>query len=71
MPGAGRSVAGVLAEWVLEEVGGPRNDRSFILADKEGVIRRRADCGGAPKYTMYVPEIPVGGIKAAPGGEAL
>jgi peroxiredoxin Q/BCP len=31
------------------------NGHSFILIDEIGVIRWRADYGGAPKYTMYVP----------------
>lgn len=35
------------------------NDRydghSFILVDGQGLIRWRADYGGAPRYTMYVP----------------
>ena len=29
---------------------------TFILVDSEGVIRWRADYGGAPKYAMYVPD---------------
>ena len=28
---------------------------TFILVGPDGVIRWRADCGGAPKYTMFLP----------------
>jgi peroxiredoxin Q/BCP len=35
---------------------GDRNGHSFILVGKNGRIRWRADYGGAPKYTMYVPD---------------
>ncbi len=31
------------------------NGHSFIVVDESGLIRWRADYGGAPKYTMYVP----------------
>ena len=31
------------------------NGHSFILVDDNGVIRWRADYGGAPEYTMYLP----------------
>lgn len=31
------------------------NGHSFILIDENGVIQWRADYGGAPKYTMYLP----------------
>lgn len=31
------------------------NGHSFILVDENGVIQWRADYGGAPKYTMYLP----------------
>ena len=31
------------------------NGHSFILVDAQGIIRWRADYGGAPRYTMYVP----------------
>ncbi len=36
-------------------MGASRDGHSFILIDKEGTIAWRADYGGAPKYTMYVP----------------
>ncbi len=36
-------------------MGASYNGHSFILIDENGVIRWRADYGGAPKYTMYVP----------------
>ena len=36
-------------------MGGTTNGHTFILVDPEGVIRWRADYGGAPDYTMYVP----------------
>ena len=35
---------------------GDRNGHTFILVGKNGRIRWRADYGGAPKYTMYVPD---------------
>jgi len=35
---------------------GERNGHSFILVGKNGRIRWRADYGGAPKYTMFVPD---------------
>ncbi len=34
---------------------GERNGHSFILVGKDGKIRWRADYGGAPKYTMFLP----------------
>ena len=34
---------------------GNRNGHTFIVVGKDGRIRWRADYGGAPKYTMYVP----------------
>jgi len=36
-------------------MGETRNGHSFILVGPDGTIRWRADYGGAPKYTMYVP----------------
>lgn len=36
-------------------MGGERNGHSFILVGPDGKIRWRADYGGAPDYTMYVP----------------
>jgi peroxiredoxin Q/BCP len=38
------------------EMMGERDGHSFILVGKDGRIRWRADYGGAPKYTMYVPD---------------
>ncbi len=35
---------------------GDRNGHTFILVSKDGRIRWRADYGGAPKYTMFVPD---------------
>jgi peroxiredoxin Q/BCP len=35
---------------------GNRDGHSFILVGKSGRILWRADYGGAPKYTMYVPD---------------
>lgn len=36
-------------------MGRSRNGHTFIVLDKDGRILWRADYGGAPKYTMYVP----------------
>lgn len=36
-------------------MGTSMDGHSFILVGKDGVIKWRADYGGAPKYTMYVP----------------
>ena len=36
-------------------MGTSRNGHSFILVGPEGTIQWRADYGGAPDYTMYVP----------------
>lgn len=36
-------------------MGRSRNGHTFIVLDKGGRILWRADYGGAPKYTMYVP----------------
>lgn len=35
---------------------GDRNGHTFVLVGKDGRIRWRADYGGAPKYTMFVPD---------------
>lgn len=35
---------------------GERNGHTFILVGTDGRIRWRADYGGAPKYTMFVPD---------------
>jgi len=36
-------------------MGDDRDGHSFILVGPDGTIRWRADYGGAPKYSMYVP----------------
>jgi hypothetical protein len=36
-------------------MGSSRDGRSFIVVGPDGVIRWRADYGGALNYTMYVP----------------
>lgn len=36
-------------------MGDSRDGHSFILVGPDGTIRWRADYGGEPKYTMYVP----------------
>lgn len=36
-------------------MGTSMNGHSFVLVDEDGLVRWRADYGGAPKYTMYVP----------------
>lgn len=36
-------------------MGGSRNGHTFILVGPDGTIQWRADYGGAPDYTMYVP----------------
>jgi peroxiredoxin Q/BCP len=36
-------------------MGGSHNGHSFILVGPDGEIRWRADYGGAPDYTMYLP----------------
>lgn len=36
-------------------MGSSRDGHSFLLVGPDGTIRWRADYGGAPKYTMYVP----------------
>ena len=36
-------------------MGGSTNGHSFILVGPDGEIEWRADYGGEPKYTMYVP----------------
>jgi peroxiredoxin len=36
-------------------MGDDRDGHTFILISPDGTIRWRADYGGAPKYTMYVP----------------
>lgn len=36
-------------------MGDSRNGHTFVVVGPDGVIRWRADYGGAPKYTMYLP----------------
>jgi peroxiredoxin len=54
-------------------MGNSADGHTFILVGKDGKIQWRADYGGAPNYTMYVPvpnllaDLRVG-IKSAPGG---
>lgn len=36
-------------------MGTTRNGHSFVLVNEDGLITWRADYGGAPNYTMYVP----------------
>jgi len=36
-------------------MGATRDGHSFILVGPDGTIRWRADYGGAPDYTMFVP----------------
>ncbi|MEK7295981.1 MAG: alkyl hydroperoxide reductase, partial [Actinomycetota bacterium] len=36
-------------------MGDSTNGHSFIVVGSDGTIRWRADYGGAPDYTMYVP----------------
>ena len=36
-------------------MGTSMDGHSFVLVGKDGIIKWRADYGGAPKYTMYVP----------------
>ncbi len=37
-------------------MGHDRDGHSFVLVGKDGRVRWRADYGGAPKYTMFVPD---------------
>ena len=36
-------------------MGDMRDGHSFVLVGPDGVIRWRADYGGGPKYTMFLP----------------
>ncbi len=36
-------------------MGDQMDGHSFVLVNKEGVVTWRADYGGAPRYTMYIP----------------
>jgi peroxiredoxin len=49
------SVSATYGGNVYGMMGNAKNGHSFILVDRDGVIRWRADYGGPPKYTMYVP----------------
>lgn len=52
-PGVGASEAwGTAGRGMM---GASMNGHSFVLVNEEGVIEWRADYGGAPDYTMYVP----------------
>ncbi len=49
-------------------MGDSRNGHSFVLVDPDGKITWRADYGGAPKYTMFVPvDRLLADLKAATG----
>lgn len=53
-------------------MGGSTNGHSFILVDRSGKIRWRADYGGAPKYSMYIPyPTLLANLKAALGAKPL
>lgn len=52
-PGLGVSEAYEANQYGM--MGNSTNGHSFILVDEAGVIQWRADYGGAPDYTMYVP----------------
>lgn len=52
-------------------MGASMDGRSFILVGKNGTIKWRADYGGAPKYTMYVPAANLAGdMRAGLNGAA-
>jgi peroxiredoxin Q/BCP len=36
-------------------MGASRDGHTFIVVGPDGTIRWRADYGGAPKYTMFLP----------------
>ncbi len=36
-------------------MGRMHSGHTFIVVDEDGIIRWRADYGGAPDYTMYLP----------------
>lgn len=56
-PGAKFSSAGAWGTNKYQmQMMGERNGHTFILVGKNGRIRWRADYGGAPKYTMFVPD---------------
>lgn len=52
-------------------MGGSHNGHSFIVVDPEGDITWRADYGGAPDYTMYLPvDALLNDLRAGLRGEA-
>jgi peroxiredoxin Q/BCP len=53
-------------------MGAGQDGHSFILVGPDGLIKWRADYGGAPKYTMYVP-VPslIADIRAGLSGKSL
>ena len=51
-------------------MGHDRDGHTFVLVGKDGTILWRADYGGAPKYTMYVPvEVLLAQLKAGSRGK--
>jgi len=60
LPVLSDSSAAVSSAWTTNQyqmVGmGDRNGHSFVVVGKSGRILWRADYGGAPKYTMYLPD---------------
>ncbi|MGH3665334.1 MAG: peroxiredoxin family protein [Egibacteraceae bacterium] len=49
-------------------MGGSHNGHSFIVVGPDGIIRWRADYGGAPEYTMYLPvEVLLADLRAGLG----
>lgn len=52
-------------------MGHDRDGHSFVLVGKNGKIVWRADYGGAPKYTMFVPaNVLIAQLKTGTGGKA-
>jgi len=50
-------------------MGHDRDGHTFVLVGKDGKILWRADYGGAPKYTMFVPvNVLLAQLKARTGG---
>ncbi|MDQ2706498.1 MAG: hypothetical protein M3Z25_02170 [Actinomycetota bacterium] len=50
-------------------MGTSRDGHSFILVGPDGRIQWRADYGGAPNYTMYVPlDQLAADLRAGPAG---
>ena len=51
-------------------MGHDRDGHTFVLVGKDGKILWRADYGGAPKYTMFVPvDVLLAQLKARTGGK--